>query len=239
MPIRSSLAAGEMREPAEIYFRYKFMTTRPKAKKKRRYVERPDVRQKLLDAAESVFREEGYGAATVRRIAKQAGMTHQAVFYYFGSQDEMLLTLLRRVTESYYAHLEKALNSASPVRGLWDLVSDPNSTKIGLEFIALANHNEAIRAELASNAVKIRALEAEAVKRHLEQKGIEPLLSPELVSILTNGLARLLVQEAMLGIHAGHEEAEALVDESLRNFEASGSANQDVEPIVAAMSHSS
>jgi len=214
------------------------MTARPRAKKQRRYVERPDVRQKLLDAAETVFREEGYGAATVRRIAKQAGMTHQAVFYYFGSQDELLLTLLRRVTESYFVNLEKALSSASPLRGLWDLVSDSNATKIGLEFIALANHNETIRAELASNAVKIREFEAEAVRKHLEEKGIEPRLSPELVSILTNSLARLLVQEATLGIHAGHEEAEALVDESLRNFEASGNSNPEVEPIVAAMSHS-
>lgn len=212
------------------------MAPRPKAKKQKRYVERPDVRQKLLDAAEAVFREEGYGAATVRRVAKRAGMTHQAVFYYFGSQDEMLLSLLRRVTESYCARLEEALSSDSPLRGLWNLVSDSNSTKIGLEFMAMANHNETIRAELASNAVKIRSLEAEAVKRHLEEKGIEPRLSPELVSILTNSLARLLVQEATLGIHAGHEEAEALVDESLRNFEASGESNKEVEPIVAAMS---
>ena len=215
------------------------MAPRTKTKKQKRYVERPDVRQKLLDAAEAVFREEGYGAATVRRVASRAGMTHQAVFYYFGSQDEMLLALLRRETESYVSHMTEALSSESPLRGLWNLVSNPEATKIGLEFMAMANHNETIREEMASNTVKVRALEAEALRKHLEKKGIDPRLSPELVSVLTNSLARLLVQEATLGIHAGHAEAEALVDDSLRHFEAMGESNQEVEPIVAAMSSSS
>lgn len=212
------------------------MSPRSKVKKQKRYVERPDVRQKLLDAAEAVVREEGYGAATVRRVSSRAGMTHQAVFYYFGSQDELLLELLRRTTEGYCNRLNEALTSEQPLRGLWELVSNQNSTKLGLEFMALANHNESIRAELASNALKIRALEADAIRKHLEERGIVPRLSPELVSILTNSLARLLVQEATLGIHAGHEEAERLVNESLRNFELRGESNPAVEPIVAAMS---
>jgi TetR/AcrR family transcriptional regulator of autoinduction and epiphytic fitness len=211
------------------------MPSPAKVKKKKRYVERPDVRQKLLDAAETVVREEGYAAATVRRIASRAGMTHQAVFYYFGSQDEMLLALLRRSAESYYSRLSTVLSSETPLRGLWNLVIDQHSTRIGLEFMALANHNETIRVEIASNAKKIRALEAEAIQKHLASRGIEPRLSPELVSILTNALARLLVQEATLGILDGHAEAEALVDESLRNFEAWGEANTEVAPIVDAM----
>ncbi len=211
------------------------MSTRPKAKKAKRYVERPDVRQKLLDAAEAVVREEGYAAATVRRVSSRAGMTHQAVFYYFGSQDELLLALLRRSNEAYCNRLDEALNSDRPLRGLWELVIDENSTRLGLEFMALANHNESIRSEIANNALKIREREASAIKKHLEDRGIAPRLSPELVSILTNSLARLLVQEATLGIHAGHEEAERLVDESLQNFEFLGESNTEVEPVVAAM----
>ncbi len=212
------------------------MPSPAKSKRKKRYVERPDVRVKLLDAAETVVREEGYAAATVRRIASRAGMTHQAVFYYFGSQDEMLLALLRRSSDSYSQRLTEALSSENPLRSLWNLVIDEDSTRIGLEFMAFANHNESIRVEIANNARKIRALEAEAIRKHLSDRGIEPRLSPELVSILTNALARLLVQEATLGILDGHEEAEALVDESLRTFEAWGETNPDVKPIVDALS---
>jgi len=213
------------------------MSPTAKAKKKKnRYVERPDVRMKLLDAAENVFREEGYAAATVRRIAGEAGMTHQAVFYYFGSLEELLLALLRRSSEAYREKLTTALNSDSPIRGLWNVVSDPHMTRLGLEFMAFANHNEVIRAEMAKNTEEIRALEGDAIKKHLEQRGIKPRLSPELVSMLTNSLARMLVQEANLGIHRGHEEAEALVHRSLQNFELHGDANIEVDSIVDSMS---
>ena len=214
------------------------LKTKNKAKKKNRYVERPDVRMKLLDAAEVVVREDGYAAATVRRIASKAGMTHQAVFYYFGSQDELLLALLRRTSELYCKKMEVALSSQHPLRAMWGLVSDQEATKLGLEFMAMANHNEAIREEIAANAVKIRLLETEAIGRHLEAKGIEPRLSPQLVAILTNSFARLLVQEASLGIDVGHKEAETLVDDSLRHFELLCDANAAVEPVISAMGKS-
>lgn len=209
---------------------------RAKAAKKKRHVERPDIREKLLDAAEAVIREEGYGAATVRRISNRAGMKHQVVFYYFGSQEELLLALLRRVSTKYHERLTEALNSEHPVRAMWEVVSDVDATRIGLEFMAMANHSDVIRAEIAKNAESSRALETEAVARHLKERGIQPQLSPELVSILTNALARLLVQEATLGIYTGHERAEELVYNSLSIFEAMGKTDEGVMPIVDAMS---
>lgn len=205
-------------------------------KSPKRYVERPDVRVTLLDAAETLVREEGYAAATARRIASLVGMKHQVVFYYFGTQDDLLLALFRRVAGVHRERLKAALNSEHPLRAMWDLVRDPSSTRFTLEFMALANHNDAVRAEIASNAEAVRALEAEAVARHLQQRGIRPRLSPQLVSMLTNAVARLLVQEATLGIHAGHAEVETLVDASLRSFEAFGDTTDDMQSIVTAMS---
>jgi len=207
-----------------------------KVSKKKRHVERPDVREKLLDAAETIVREEGYAAATARRISNRAGLKHQAVFYYFDTQDELMLALLRRAAAAYHHHLTEALNSERPVRALWEVVSDADSTKLGLEFMAMAYHNEAIRAQIASNTVKSREIEAEAIARHLKERGIEPRLSPQLVSVLTNALARLLIQEGTLGILAGHEEAETLVDQSLSAFEAWGEVDSEVASIVDAMS---
>jgi len=212
------------------------------AKKKstrRRHVVRPDVREQLLDAAEVVIREEGYAAATVRRIATQAGLKHQAVFYYFGSHEDLLLAVYRRAADSHAEQLEIALNSDNPVRAMWNLNSDSLSTGLGLEFMALANHNETIRAEIARRSEEFRAREAAALKRHLAERGIEPRLSPEMVSILTNALARLLVQEATLGINAGHDEAIALVDASLSTFEARGYSDLDeMEAVVGAIGSS-
>ncbi|MEI6452861.1 MAG: helix-turn-helix domain-containing protein, partial [Actinomycetes bacterium] len=40
----------------------------------------------ILDAAEELFHERGYGAVTVRDIAEQAGVSHALVHQYAGSK---------------------------------------------------------------------------------------------------------------------------------------------------------
>lgn len=212
------------------------MSENSKPTKKKRYVERPDVRKKLLDAAEALVVDEGYASATVRRIAEKAGVKHQAVFYYFGSQDELLLSLYQRASDLHEEHLRVALGSEDPIRGLWKVVSDAESTALGLEFMALANHNEKIRKAIAKRAKAFRKMEIEAITRYLEERGIEARLSPQLVSILTTAIGRVLVQEKALGIRTGHKEVMAMIEKSLGDFEATGEANSEVEPIVVAMS---
>lgn len=188
-------------------------------KSKKRYVERPDVRELLLDAAEALIFDDGYSSATARKISAKAGLTHQAVFYYFGSVDELLVALLRRSTGKYIEALNEVLSSDSPLKNLWLLLNDGRSTRLSLEFLALANHNEAVGMEIAKNAGVIRRLENSAIEKHLAQKNLKPNLTPELISILINALARLLVQEANLGISMGHESIHKLVDTYIANLE--------------------
>ncbi|MCJ2180233.1 TetR/AcrR family transcriptional regulator [Novosphingobium album (ex Hu et al. 2023)] len=211
------------------------MTSDVKKPRRKRHAERPDIKEALLDATETLIREEGYAAATARRIASKVGLKHQVIFYYFGSQDELLAALFRRFADAQNERLKAALNSETPLSSLWHLHRDPESTRFTLEFMALANHNEVIRSEIAKNAETVRSMETEAVERHLRQRGIEPRMSPQMVTILTNALARLLVQEASLGIHLGHEEARRLSDASFAAFEAMGATIGGVEPIIDAM----
>lgn len=203
--------------------------------KRAQRVPRPDRREHLLDAAETVVREEGYAAATVRRIAARAGVTHQAVFYYFGSQDELLLALLQRSSAAHLSRVQAILQHDNPIRALWQITSDEEATRLGLEFMALANHNELIRQEIAANAEKIRAIEVTALEAFFAQRGIEATISPTMVSLLTNALARLLVQEAALGVSAGHPEAAALVEQSFQNFESQIEDLAGLQAVVEAL----
>ncbi|MBW8785919.1 MAG: helix-turn-helix transcriptional regulator, partial [Novosphingobium sp.] len=68
-----------------------------------------------------LIREEGYGAATARRIAERIGLKHQTIFYYFGSQDELLLEVFRRTARAQRERLEAALNSGKPISAIWNL----------------------------------------------------------------------------------------------------------------------
>ncbi len=49
----------------------------------------PDRRKDILDAALQVFSRKGFAAATNAEIAKAAGVTPAALYYYFPSKEEM------------------------------------------------------------------------------------------------------------------------------------------------------
>lgn len=52
--------------------------------------ERPDVRQRLLDASVALFAEQGVVGTTVAEIARRAGVTSAMVHYYFKTKDQLL-----------------------------------------------------------------------------------------------------------------------------------------------------
>lgn len=58
--------------------------------------ESKDTRERLLDAAEVLFGEQGVSAVSVREITAAADANIAAVNYHFGSKDELLLAVLNR-----------------------------------------------------------------------------------------------------------------------------------------------
>jgi len=201
----------------------------------RRKTPKPDIRANLISATEALIHDEGYGAATVRRIADRVGLKHQVVFYYFGTLDDLLIEVYRKIAKAHRERLVAALASQTPLSAVWEAIRDPEMVRLTLEFLALSNHNEKVRAEVAKCNEEIRTLECEGIMAHLRERGIDPRLSPQTVSILSNATARFLAQEASLGITMGHEEIEQLIEGSFRAFEASGETTTELQPLVGAM----
>lgn len=193
---------------------------------------RKDISGKLLDAAEALMLEEGYAAATARNIAKRIGLKHQTVFYYFGTQDELLLAVLRRVSKRKNDAIRKAFLEKYPLSALWKAISDSETTRLTAEFMALANHNEVIRSELARDTNETRLFEAQAIEEYLKKVGVEPRIPPIVVTILTHSMAMYLRQEKNLGITLGHDLAEGMSDASFSAFEESTVSSVGVEPIL-------
>ncbi|HWB84600.1 MAG TPA: TetR/AcrR family transcriptional regulator [Bryobacteraceae bacterium] len=55
-----------------------------------------ETKQHILDAAERLFGENGYGATSLRQIIKAAGVNLAAVHYHFGSKEELLDQIILR-----------------------------------------------------------------------------------------------------------------------------------------------
>lgn len=179
------------------------------------------TREKLLDACAEIMLEEGYAAATSRRVAEKVGVQRAVVYYYFPTMDELYLAVLKRGTQANLDVQRKALASERPLHALWDLTIDPRGVQLIMEFMALGNHRKEIRAELASGAERFREAQVAALTYILREHNGGGALPPEVVSVLIASIGRLVVIESGLGITNGHDKTLELVSEYLERLEPS------------------
>ena len=92
--------------------------------------------------------DEGYAAATSRRVAAMAGVKQALVYYYFPTMDDLFLEVLKAGADVALAQMRTALTDDDPIRALWHINSDARGTVLNTEFMALANHRKVIGAEL-------------------------------------------------------------------------------------------
>lgn len=74
-----------------------------------------DNRQKILLAAEELFSAQGFVATSVREIVSKAEVTAPVLYYYFGSKDELLTTLVSERFTEHMTRLEPMLEKTKTV----------------------------------------------------------------------------------------------------------------------------
>src|SRR5512132_4102655 len=65
-------------------------------------------RELVLDAAERVMAEHGFEAATLARVVEESGVPMSSVYHYYGSKDGILLAVMERGAERFFADLPEA-----------------------------------------------------------------------------------------------------------------------------------
>lgn len=174
------------------------------------------TRTLLLDAAEALMLEEGYAAVTSRRVAARADLKPQLVHYYFRSMDDLFIEVFRRRAEQDLPRFEQAIAEDGSLRNLWRLNADPRGARFTIEFMALANHRKAIRAEIARYAERFRAAQLDAVTAALAARGVtEERLPPIAALLLMTGLSQLMALEGAIGVTDGHEDTLAYVERAI------------------------
>jgi TetR/AcrR family transcriptional regulator, regulator of autoinduction and epiphytic fitness len=174
------------------------------------------TRVKLLEATAKVMREEGYAAATSRRVAGEAGVKQALVYYYFPTMDDLFVEVLRAGGEVALERMRALLTADDPLRALWEMNSDTALTGLNTEFMALANHRKVIRNELKIFAERVRDIETAAVTVAFRAAGVDLAeYPPVVVSMLIAQIARSLGNEEAVGVTAGHDQVRAFVGERL------------------------
>lgn len=171
------------------------------------------ARQRLIEATAKIMRDEGYAAATSRRVAAEAGVRQALVYYYFPTMDDLFVEVLRAGAEASLENMRAALTDDDPLRTLWLINSDLRRTALNTEFMALANHRKMIRAELKAYAERVRDIETAAVTVALRANGVDiDDYPPVAVSMLIVQIARSLCNEDAVGVTLGHDEMRVFME---------------------------
>ena len=163
-----------------------------------------ESRERLLDAVERLVGGAGYSSASVDAIAREAGVVKSALYWHFGSKNELLLAAMRHHTGEWVGELQAAVGAAgTPVERLDQMlehvraiiVERPRKRRLVFALlIERAHADEAYRIAIAELFAEMREALAEGFAEVLPVP-IERLrtLTSALVSLLDGVFLRYQV----------------------------------------------
>jgi AcrR family transcriptional regulator len=168
------------------------------------------TRAKVLAAALTMLREQGYEATTMRAIASAAGVSTGNAYYYFPSKDHLVQELYLDVLRSHRAVADEVLASggtlADRLRRVLDASLDVFAPyhAFGAEFVSVA-----IRPGAAANPFSEASREARELSRSIFEDvvaGASPAVPsalraslPELLWLAQLGITLFWVQDSSAG----------------------------------------
>lgn len=135
-------------------------------------LQRAERRAQLLEAARSVFVDNGYHAAAMDQIADRAGVSKPILYKHFGSKLDLYLALLDYATDALVAGVTEALETqaenedkVSAAIGVYFAFADDGSHDYRLVFESDATSADVVRARLDRVNERISHVIAQAIRR--------------------------------------------------------------------------
>ncbi|MGH9012602.1 MAG: TetR/AcrR family transcriptional regulator [Acidimicrobiia bacterium] len=164
------------------------------------------TRERLLEAAATVFARRGFVAASLDEIAEEAGLTKGAVYSNFESKEDLVFAVLddnfsRRLHDivgsvDFDAPAEEQIRSS----GLMLMARNREEEwllLLSFEFLTYAARNPEFRARYNTGHRKSLATMAEIIRSVTEEHGWTSPLPPEQLAIVANALGVGLAVERL------------------------------------------
>lgn len=173
----------------------------------------------ILDATEKIMREEGYAAVSSRRVAEVAGIRQGLVYYYFETMDDLLLAAFKRRIDLGLARLERLVELDNAIEAIWQDMTHTVDARMAYEFNALANHHEGIRDEVNRYLNHARNIEANAIARQAQERGIDlSPFTPAALAFLMYSASITMARESSSGMSLAHDDVHEAVRWLLAKF---------------------
>jgi AcrR family transcriptional regulator len=116
------------------------------------------TREHIIQAAYHVLVEQGYDAATIKAIAREAGVAPGLLHYYFANKDELLVEVLKDISRRYTESGYQRRSSLSPDQlrevtlndMLQRTLKNPGAYRLRYELFALGLRNSALQPAIRS-----------------------------------------------------------------------------------------
>ncbi|WP_166904722.1 TetR/AcrR family transcriptional regulator [Mycobacterium sp. DL440] len=139
------------------------------------------TRTLLLDAAEEVVAQQGFGAAALEVIADVAGYTRGAIYSHFGTKEELFLAVMERQLQRFLDGFTDIVESfhtvgdfdAGKLAERWRELSigAPDRAALGYEFTLFLLRNPEARERVAKQRQQTVRLLADYIDAHLAKIG--------------------------------------------------------------------
>lgn len=84
---------------------------RARGRPQRSESQRAEMRDQIEQAASKLFQSEGYGAVSIRRIAKEVGCSPMAIYAYFDNKVDLLRSLWAQVFDDLFQQVQLSVSA--------------------------------------------------------------------------------------------------------------------------------
>ena len=167
-----------------------------------------DTKERIIAAAYRVLGEQGYDKASMKEIAKEAGVAQGLINYYFRSKEELLFALFRQESARFCGQLEEI--NKMPVsehfirdamRFAMNVVEEsPELHRLRFELFAIGLRSAQGRREIADSMQDGRAQAISAMERLPLHDGVNREAVASILVAVLDGLAlQLMADDSMDG----------------------------------------
>jgi AcrR family transcriptional regulator len=166
-----------------------------------KHLSEAERKKQILEAARAEFMEKGYGDTRVEDVARRAGLSKGAVYFYFPSKRELFMALVLEEHEATYSFLDAAEHEDKPaIARLVDVGWKYTEYIAGKEapprFFLMMSESAMRDTEIAAECQGIHHRFVDAVARILAQgvtegsfRDLDPLAVAQVLKATIDGFA--------------------------------------------------
>jgi AcrR family transcriptional regulator len=173
------------------------------------------TRERLLDAARSVFARGGFHGASVEEIASEAGFSTGALYSNFDGKEDLFLALMEREIAEHAREIAAAVGARPSVaeratggarQWMTMIEREPELLLLFMEFWAYGVRDARVRPKVAARFAQVRELLTRLIADGVREFDLELALPAEQLAVAIDALADGIARQKLADPEAVPDE---------------------------------